>query len=56
MQIFRDWHLMIFTVVVTGIALFLLLLRTLIPQLRGNVVLTRDSKRPDGLTVSLTIK
>ena len=42
---------MLFTVIVTGIALILLLLGTAIPQLRGVVTETIDPERPDGITV-----
>ena len=45
---------MVFTVIVAGIAMFLLLLGTVIPQLRGEVLKTRDLERPDGLTVRYT--
>lgn len=42
---------MVFTLVVVGIATFLLLLGTVIPQLRGNVTEIRDLEFPDGITV-----
>ena len=45
---------MVFTVIVAGIAMFLLLLGTVIPQLRGKVLKTRDLERPDGLTIRYT--
>ena len=51
-QIFKDWHLMVFTLVVAGIALLLLLLGTAIPQLRGMITEARDLEFPDGLSVS----
>ena len=43
---------MVFTLVVAGIALLLLLLGMAIPQLRGMIVEARDLKFPDGLSVS----
>ena len=43
---------MVFTLVVAGIALLLLLLGTAIPQLRGMIVEARDLEFPDGLSVS----
>lgn len=51
----KDWHLIIVTVTITSIAVVLLLLGTAIPQLRGDVTITRDSEHPDGLTVRHTI-
>lgn len=50
-QIYKDWHLMIFTMTVAVIAFFLLLLGTAIPQLRGNVSQSRDIERPSGISV-----
>jgi hypothetical protein len=56
LQIFKDWHLMIFTLIVAGIAVFLLLLGTAIPQLRGMITEVRDIESPDGLSVSKIIE
>ena len=50
-QIFKDWHLMVFTLVIVGIAVLLLFLGTVIPQLRGAITETRDLESPDGLSV-----
>ena len=44
---------MVFTLVVAGIAIFLLLLGTAIPQLRGTATETRDTESPNGLSVSI---
>ena len=50
-QIFKDWHLMMFTLVIVGIAVLLLFLGTVIPQLRGTIIEIRDLESPDGLSV-----
>ena len=46
---------MLFTVIIAGIALLLLLLGTAIPQLRGTITEARDLEFPDGLTVCLSL-
>ena len=51
MQGFKDWHLVIFIIIVTGIAVFLLVLEVAIPQLRGSVTRVRDQEQPEGRTV-----
>jgi hypothetical protein len=43
---------MVFTLVVAGITVFLLLLGTAIPQLRGTITDARDIESPSGLSVS----
>ena len=53
LQIFKDWHLMVFILVLAGIAIFLLLLETAIPQLRGTATEIRDTESPNGLSVSI---
>ena len=50
-QIFKDWHLMVFTLVIAGIAVVLLFSGTVIPQLRGMITEARDLESPDGLSV-----
>ena len=55
LQIFKDWHLMVFTLVVAGIAVLLLLFGTAIPQLRGMATETRDIESPGGLSVSIIL-
>lgn len=47
---------MVFTLVVAGIAVLLLLFGTAIPQLRGMATETRDIESPDGLSVSIILK
>ena len=47
---------MVFTLVVAGIAVLLLLLGIAIPQLRGMATETRDIETPDGLSVSIILK
>ena len=42
-----------FTLIVTAIVLFLLLLGTAIPILRGTVSVTDDLETPDGISVRL---
>ena len=46
---------MLFTLVIAGIALLLLLLGTSIPQLRGTITEARDLEFLDGLTVCLSL-
>ena len=52
LQVLRDWHLLAVTMVVTGTSVFLLLLETAIPQLRGKVAKEVDQENPSGMTVS----
>ncbi|MCG8620581.1 MAG: hypothetical protein MJE68_01100, partial [Proteobacteria bacterium] len=51
LQIFKDWHLMLFILVLAGITIFLLLLGTAIPHLRGTATEIRDIESPNGLSV-----
>ena len=44
---------MVFTLVIAGIALLLLLLGTAIPQLRGMITEVKDLELSDGLSVSI---
>ena len=53
MQVFRDWQLVIFIIIITGIAVFLLVLEVAIPQLRGSVMRVRDQEQPEGKTVQI---
>lgn len=52
MQVFKDWHLVIFILLVTGLTILLLVLEVTIPQLRGSVTRVRDLESPDGRTVN----
>ena len=51
-QVLRDWHLLAVTVAVTGTSVFLLLLETAIPPLKGKVTQEVDQENPSGMTVS----
>ena len=51
MQVFKDWHLVIFIIIITGIAVLLLVVEVAIPQLRGSVQHVRDQEQPEGKTV-----
>ena len=54
LQIFKDWHLIVLTMIVAGIALLLLLLGTAIPELRGKVSEIRDVERSEDETVRIS--
>ena len=47
--------MLIFIVIVGGIAVVLLFVETVIPQLRGSVTLERDLEHPSGRTVGLLL-
>lgn len=51
-QILNDWHLLSVTMGVSGMTVFLLVLETSIPQLRGEVTKEVDQENPSGMTVS----
>lgn len=51
MQVLKDWHLVIFILIITGIAVLLLVVEVAIPQLRGSVERVRDQEQPEGRTV-----
>ena len=54
-QIFKDWELMVLTLIVTGVAAFLLFLGSVIPPLRGTILSeTTDPEYADGLSVRNT--
>ena len=54
-QIFKDWELMVLTLIVTGVAAFLLFLGSVIPPLRGTILSeTTDPEYDDGLSVRNT--
>jgi hypothetical protein len=53
-QVLKDWHLLVCILVITGVAVLLLLIETVIPQLRASVTQERDQERPSGKTVRLT--
>ena len=53
-QIFKDWELMVLTLIVTGVAAFLLFLGSVIPPLRGTISETTDPEYADGLSVRNT--
>ena len=55
MQIFKDWELIVLTLIVTGVAAFLLFLGSVIPPLRGNISETTDPEYADGLSVRNTL-
>ena len=55
MQIFKDWELIVLTLIVTGVAAFLLFLGSVIPPLRGNMSETTDPEYADGLSVRNTL-
>ena len=50
-KIFKDAHLVVMILTITGFAVVLLLLGTAIPQLRGTPTEERDSEFPSGFTV-----
>ena len=52
LQVLKDCHLVGATMALTGVTLFLLLLETAIPQLRGKVTQEVDQENPTGKTVS----
>ena len=54
-QILKDWHLLATTMAVTGTTVFLLLLETSIPQLKGIVTQEVDQENPLGTTVNQEI-
>ena len=47
---------MVFTLIISAIALLLLLFGTAIPELRATVTETEDLENPDGISVSLSFK
>ena len=51
LQVYKDWHLFVIILVITGIAVLLLLLETAIPYLRGTISHERDLEDPVGETV-----
>lgn len=54
-QVLKDCHLVAATMAVTGLTLFLLVLETAIPQLRGKVTQEVDQENPSGKTVSIAL-
>ena len=54
-QIFKDWELMVLTLIVTGVAACLLFLGSVIPPLRGTISETTDPEYADGLSVRNTL-
>ena len=51
-QVLKDCNLVGATIALTGVTLFLLLLETAIPQLRGKITQEVDQENPSGMTVS----
>ena len=50
-QVLKDRHLLVCILVITGVAVLLLLIETVVPQLRGSVTQERDQEQPSGKTV-----
>ena len=55
-QVLKDRHLLLFILIITGVAVLLLILETAIPYLRGSVSQERDQEDPDGKTVCTVFK
>ena len=51
MQVYKDKHLFILILIITGAAVVLVLLETAVPYLRGSISQERDQEHPDGKTV-----
>jgi hypothetical protein len=47
----KDWHLIVATLILTGISVVLLTLEAAVPQLRGEINLEEDGERAFGRTV-----
>ena len=48
---FKDKHLFILILIITGAAVVLVLLETAVPYLSGSISQERDQEHPDGKTV-----